>query len=121
MTIDDFREIALSLPDAFESAHMGHPDFRVRGKIFATIWPDEGWGMVKLTLQQQAMFTRSGFVGLLNAPGDGLNQTWFIRFAECGYGNRLPGAIDRDGFQRRLRAQRIHDGTRQALSVFGGS
>jgi hypothetical protein len=56
MTVDDFRLIALSLPDAFESAHMGHPDFRLRGKIFATIWPDEGWGMVKLKLEQQAMF-----------------------------------------------------------------
>jgi hypothetical protein len=59
MTVDDFRGIALSLPDAFESAHMGHPDFRVRGKIFATIWPDDGWGMVKLTLQQQDMFMRA--------------------------------------------------------------
>jgi hypothetical protein len=35
---------------------MGHPDFRVRGKIFATLWPDEGWGMVKLTPAQQALF-----------------------------------------------------------------
>lgn len=58
MTVDDFRLMALSLPDASESAHMGHPDFRVRKKIFATIWPDEGWGMVKLTPEQQAMFMR---------------------------------------------------------------
>jgi hypothetical protein len=58
MTFDDFRTIALSLPDAFESAHMDHPDFRVCGKIFATIWPDEGWGMVKLTLEQQSLFMR---------------------------------------------------------------
>src|SRR2546422_1237037 len=35
---------------------MGHPDFRVGGKIFATIWPDEGWGMVKLTPEQQHDF-----------------------------------------------------------------
>ena len=53
MTTDDFRQLALSLPQAIESAHMGHPDFRVAGKIFATIWPDEGWGMVKLTPEQQ--------------------------------------------------------------------
>jgi hypothetical protein len=38
---------------------MGHPDFRVRGKIFATIWPDEAWGMVKLTPEQQARFVKS--------------------------------------------------------------
>ena len=58
MTIDDFRTIALSLPDVIESAHMGHPDFRVGGKIFATLWPDEGWGMVKLTPEQQARLMR---------------------------------------------------------------
>jgi len=35
---------------------MGHPDFRVAGKIFATLGPDEDWGMVKLTAEQQASF-----------------------------------------------------------------
>jgi hypothetical protein len=35
---------------------MGHPDFRVRGKIFATLWPDDVWGMVKLTPQDQQRF-----------------------------------------------------------------
>jgi hypothetical protein len=59
MTVDDFRDLALSLPEATESAHMGHPDFRVRGKIFATIWPDEAWGMVKLTPDQQAAFVQA--------------------------------------------------------------
>ena len=57
MTSEDFRRMALSLPEAFESAYMGHPDFRVVRKIFATIpWPDEDWGMVKLTPEQQAQF-----------------------------------------------------------------
>jgi hypothetical protein len=37
---------------------MGHPDFRVGGKIFATLGPDEEWGMVKLTPDQQALFVR---------------------------------------------------------------
>jgi hypothetical protein len=59
MTVDDFRSMALSLPEACEGAHMGHPDFRVRGKIFATIWPDEGWSMVKLTPEQQAKFRQA--------------------------------------------------------------
>ena len=53
MNVEDFRRIALSMPEATEASHMGHPDFRVGGKIFATIWPDEKWGMVKLTPQQQ--------------------------------------------------------------------
>jgi hypothetical protein len=56
MTTDEFRNLALSLPEASEGAHMGHPDFRVRGKIFATLGPNEDWGMVKLTPEQQASF-----------------------------------------------------------------
>ena len=59
MTPEDFRTLALDLPDAEESAHMGHPDFRVRGKIFATLGPSEAWGMVKLTPEQQALFVRA--------------------------------------------------------------
>lgn len=56
MTADQFRKLALRLPEALEGAHMGHPDFRVRGKIFATLGPDETWAMVKLTPEQQAAF-----------------------------------------------------------------
>ena len=56
MTADEFREMALALPEATEAEHMGHPDFRVRGKIFATLWPDDIFGMVKLTPEQQASF-----------------------------------------------------------------
>jgi hypothetical protein len=49
-----FRRAALSLPEATEGAHMGHPDFRVRNKIFASLGvPDAAWGMVKLTPEQQ--------------------------------------------------------------------
>jgi hypothetical protein len=59
MTADDFRELALDLPEATEGAHMGHPDFRVRSKIFATLGPDEARGMVKLTPEQQAVFVRT--------------------------------------------------------------
>lgn len=54
MTAELFRRLALRLPEATEAAHMGHPDFRVRGKIFATLgYPDAGWGMVKLTPELQ--------------------------------------------------------------------
>jgi len=57
MTADGFRKLALSFPDTAESAHMRHPDFRVRGKIFATLgYPSERWGMVKLTPAQQTKF-----------------------------------------------------------------
>jgi hypothetical protein len=54
MTIEAFRALALSLPEATEAAHMAHPDFRVRNKIFATLgYPERGWGMVKVTPNQQ--------------------------------------------------------------------
>ena len=59
MTPNAFRKIALSLPETKERAHMDHPDFRVRGKIFATLGPNEDWGMVKLTPDQQASFLRT--------------------------------------------------------------
>ena len=56
MTADDFRQIALSMPDALEGSHMGHPDFRAGKAVFATLgYPDENWGMVKLTPEQQDM------------------------------------------------------------------
>ncbi len=58
MTADDFRNLALELPEAVEDEHMGHPDFRVRRRIFATIGPANDWGMVKLTPDQQADFVR---------------------------------------------------------------
>jgi YjbR protein len=57
MVADEFRRIALSFRDAAEGRHHGHPDFRVHGKIFATLgYPDGGWAMVKLTTSQQARF-----------------------------------------------------------------
>jgi hypothetical protein len=56
MTVKDFRRIALGMKDAIESAHMGHPDFRVYGRIFATLHPDLKWGMVNLTPEQQERF-----------------------------------------------------------------
>jgi hypothetical protein len=56
MTADDFRALALELPQAVESSHMGHPDFRVGGKIFATLAsPDTDYGMVALKPEQQEL------------------------------------------------------------------
>jgi hypothetical protein len=59
MTTDDFRKIALEIPSAVERSHMNHPDFRVGGKIFASLGvPDKSWGMVKLTPEQQRIFIK---------------------------------------------------------------
>src|ERR1051326_1297081 len=59
MTAADVRALARSCPEAMESAHMNHPDFRVGGKIFATIGPDATWAMVKLKPAEQASFVRN--------------------------------------------------------------
>ena len=72
MTAREFRTLALSLPETWEGAHMGHPDFRVgaggagvgrgtkKGRIFATLgYPRSGWGMVRLTPEQQELFVRA--------------------------------------------------------------
>ena len=60
MTPDTFRRLALALPGATEVGHMGHPDFRVGGKIFATLgYPDAGSGMLKLTPEQQEALTHA--------------------------------------------------------------
>ena len=57
MTVNDFRRIALSLEGAEESSHMGQPDFRVGGRIFATLASaKQGYGNLVLTPEQQAAF-----------------------------------------------------------------
>ncbi len=57
MNADDFRRIALSFEGAEESSHMGQPDFRVGGRIFATLASaSQGYGNLMLTLEQQAAF-----------------------------------------------------------------
>ena len=60
VTAAEFRRMALSLPESEEREHMGHPDFRVHGKIFATLgYPDKKSAMVKLTPMEQEMLIRS--------------------------------------------------------------
>ena len=54
MTAERFRQMALALPEAKESAHREHPDFRVNGKIFATLWPNQSTAVVKLPLADQS-------------------------------------------------------------------
>jgi hypothetical protein len=59
MTAKDFRQLALALPETEERQHMDHPDFRVAGKIFATLgYPDKTRGMVKLSPEDQHNFSK---------------------------------------------------------------
>lgn len=70
MNINDFRRIALSLPGVEESSHMGQPDFRVDGRIFATLASaKQGYGNLKLTLEQQAAFVEELPEVFLPIPG----------------------------------------------------
>lgn len=60
MTANQFRKLALGLPDVVERAHLSHPDFRVQNRIFATLgYPDPRYGMVKLTSEQQKKLLRA--------------------------------------------------------------
>ena len=59
MRANDFRRIVLGMEGAVEGAHMGHPDFRVNNRIFATLHHDREFGMVKLTPDQQEQFSRA--------------------------------------------------------------
>ncbi len=70
MKVAEFRRLALAMPEASEVGHMGHPDFRVGGKIFATLgYPDAGWGMVKLTPDQQEAFVSAEPKGFVPVKG----------------------------------------------------
>ena len=55
--VSAYRRLALAMPGAVESSHMGAPDFRIKGKIFATLaYGAKGLGTLMLTPEQQAMF-----------------------------------------------------------------
>src|ERR1700722_1704775 len=57
MNAADFRRLALSLEGVEEGSHMGAADFRVAGRIFATLASqDQGYGNLKLTPEMQAEF-----------------------------------------------------------------
>jgi hypothetical protein len=66
----DFRRIALSFPQAEESSHMGQPDFRVGGHIFATLASEkQGYGNLMLTPELQAQFVADAPRIFLPIPG----------------------------------------------------
>lgn len=50
----DFRRLALELPEVTEEEHQGHPDFRVGGKVFATLGGGAEWGMIRIPAELQA-------------------------------------------------------------------
>jgi len=85
MTVADFRRLALSLPGAQEGSHMGSADFRVGGRIFATLASQKlGYGNLMLSPELQADFVREApRVFLPVAGGWGRNGATHIRLAEA--------------------------------------
>jgi hypothetical protein len=94
MTAADFRRIALSLEGAEEGSHMGAVDFRVGGRIFATLAAVKlGYGNLMLTPEQQDEFVREApEVFLPIAGGWGQNGATHIRLAQANE-DLLQGAL----------------------------
>jgi YjbR len=94
MNASDFRRIALSLDGAEEGSHMGAADFRVGGRIFATLASiSKGYGNVKLTPEQQADFVRELPEVFLPVPGGwGRSGMTHIRLAQASE-DVLTGAL----------------------------
>ena len=96
MTAADFRRLALSLPETEEHEHMNHPDFRVTGKIFATLgYPDASRGMVKLFPDQQAEFVAADPKSFVPVKG-----AW----GKQGCTHVLLRSADREQVRRAMRA-----------------
>lgn len=96
MTANAFRKIALSLPETEERQHMSHPDFRVVGKIFATLgYPDKNRGMVKLSPEDQHNFCKDHPQAFTPVTG-----AWGVR----GATSVLLKAADRDVMEKVIQA-----------------
>jgi hypothetical protein len=128
MAADGFRRIALSLPEAIEQEHMNHPDFRVRGKVFATLThPSAEWGMVKLPPAYQQTFVQSdpgacvavkrawGRQGCTSVRLKAVKRDMLLRALRLAWMNAAPKEL-RGSFMMRLDDCRYGYGSRRARS-----
>ncbi len=94
MTVDDFRRLALSLEGVEERSHMGSPDFRVNGRIFATLAAQgKGYGNLMLTPEQQASFVgEAPEIFIPVAGGWGKNGATHVKLAAANE-DLLAGAL----------------------------
>jgi len=125
VNIDDFRRIALSFPGTEESSHMDQPDFRVGGRIFATLASaKQGYGNLMLTLEQQTVFVEEMPEVFLPIPGGwgrmgmthirlaaatedilhgALYAAWKLRTEKNAQSGEKPGATRRSRSSKRSR------------------
>jgi hypothetical protein len=69
MTADDFRALVLAHDGAVEGAHMGHPDFRANGRVFASLHSQDRFGMVKIDPAEQAVLLKEYPESFTPSPG----------------------------------------------------
>ena len=93
MNADDFRELALSLDGAEEGSHMGAPDFRVGGRIFATLAMQHlGFGNLMLSPElQKALIAEAPEVFLPIPGGWGRMGCTHVRLVEASAQQLLKG------------------------------
>jgi hypothetical protein len=104
------RRLALALPEAEEGEHHGHPDFRVRGKIFATLWPDERRAVLRLGRLEQAALVKAAPMTYSKAWGaTGWTSVELDSVESAEFRDLLTGAW-RSVAPKRLAA--THDGTK---------
>jgi len=94
MEIADFRRLALSFEDAEEGSHMGAADFRVGGRIFATLAAQgQGYGNLMITPEMQAEFVEAEPEVFLAIPGGwGRNGATHVVLARANQ-DLLAGAL----------------------------
>jgi hypothetical protein len=105
VTAADFRRIALRLPDTAEGSHFHVADFRVGGKIFATLaYEKDGCGVLMLTPEQQAGMIEDAPAIFLPVPNKwGQNGATLVRLAKVKP-DILDGALRTAWTNRRLKS-----------------
>src|SRR5215831_19415136 len=110
MTPNEFRQLALTFPEAIESAHMHHPDFRVGVRIFATLgYPNKDSAVVKLTPGEQKDFVRKNprvFKAVKGAWGRQGSTNVYLPVATTDVANEALTAVWRNTAPKRLSKNR---------------
>lgn len=99
MTVDDARRLLLSFEGAYEASHHGHPDFRVKKGIFATLWTDKGTCVLRLPMELAEheaatregckLVSRYGGTGWLSIELAQADSEQFMELAEIAWQARL--------------------------------